>query len=71
MSSLAHVTGDVRLRLRPGGFDLLGVRSPHSMVRPDAKYGEESALWSARDAAGFARIYGLPSKLAQPSEEQE
>ena len=71
-SSQERVTGDVRLRLRAGGFDLLGVRSPHSLVSSLAKYGEGSTLWSARDAAGFAKIYGLPSRLAQdPSEEQE
>ena len=63
-SSQDMVTGDVRVHLRRGGFDVLGARSPHSLVRSGATYGEESALWSGPDARGFARIYGLPSRLA-------
>ena len=69
-SSQVRVTGDVRLRLRRGGVDLLGVRSPHSLVaKAGARYGEDSALWTARDAAGFARIHGMASRLARGTEE--
>jgi len=66
-SSQARVTGDVRLRLRRLGADVLGVRSPHALVRPGARYGEESALWDGRDAAGFARLWGVASRLAEES----
>jgi len=69
-ASQTRVTGDVRLRLRHGGVDLLGVRSPHSLVaKAGVRYGEESALWTGRDAAGFARIHGMASRIARETEE--
>ena len=68
-SSQAKVTGEVRVHLKRGCFNVLGARSPHSLVRSGAVYGEESALWSGDDTRGFARIFGLPSRLAQESEE--
>jgi argininosuccinate synthase len=64
-SSQERVEGEARVRLRRRGFDVVGVRSPHALVRPGARYGEESSLWTAADTAGFARIYGLPSRLAE------
>jgi argininosuccinate synthase len=67
-SSQARVTGEVRVHLKRGCFNVLGARSPHSLVRSGAVYGEESALWSGDDTRGFARIFGLPSRLAQESE---
>jgi len=62
-SSQERVTGDVRLRLRRLGCDVLGVRSPHALVRDAARYGEESGLWDAHDAEGFAKLYGFPARL--------
>ncbi|MDH3591658.1 MAG: argininosuccinate synthase, partial [Planctomycetota bacterium] len=64
-SSQARVAGDVRVRLRARGFEVLGVRSPHALMRGAAKYGEESSLWDGRDAEGFAKLYGLTSRLAE------
>jgi argininosuccinate synthase len=66
-SSQARVAGEVRVRLRPRGCDVLGVRSPHGLVKAGARYGEGSALWDGRDAEGFARIYGLQARLAEES----
>jgi argininosuccinate synthase len=65
VSSQARVSGDVRVRLRALGCDVLGVRSPHALVRGTARYGEASSLWDGRDAEGFAKLYGLPSRLAE------
>ena len=67
-SSQERVCGDVRVRLKRGAFEVLGVRSSFALTRDAARYGEESKLWTGRDAAGFARIYGLPSFLAQREE---
>ncbi|MHC4955934.1 MAG: argininosuccinate synthase [Planctomycetota bacterium] len=67
-SSQACVSGDVRVHLKKGAFDVLGARSPHSLVRAGATYGEQSALWSGLDARGFARIYGLPSRMSEERE---
>jgi len=64
-NSQALVEGDVRVHLRRGSYSVLGARSPNSLVRSGATYGEESSLWSGADAKGFARIYGLPSRLAE------
>ncbi len=60
-----RVTGDVRVRLHRGTCQVVGTRSPHSLMNPDvAVYGEGAKAWSSEDAAGFARIYGLASSLA-------
>ena len=35
------------------------------MMAPDvAVYGEENTLWTGAEAAGFAKIYGIQSILA-------
>ncbi|MFW6139501.1 MAG: argininosuccinate synthase [Spirochaetota bacterium] len=63
-SSQAVVTGSAKLVLSDGGFLVSGVKSPHSLMRTDmAVYGEHQKLWDYRDAEGFSRIYGVPSKL--------
>jgi argininosuccinate synthase len=62
-SSQARVEGDVRVRLRARGCDVLGVRSPHALVAGGALYGEQSELWDGRDAEGFAKLYGLAARL--------
>lgn len=60
-----HVTGDVRVRLFKGAFDVVGTRSPHSLFdRRIATYGEGAKAWTGPDAAGFSKIYGVPSMLA-------
>jgi hypothetical protein len=41
------------------------VRSPYSLLDPAvAVYGEGASAWTGEQAAGFARIHGLPSLLA-------
>lgn len=69
-SSQALVTGEVRVHLKRGTFNVLGARSPHSLVDAGAVYGEESDLWSGEDTRGFARIFGLPSRIARKRENQ-
>jgi len=64
-STQEAVTGEVRLELRPRAFTVQGVRSPRTLVRTDlAAYGESTRLWSGEEAAGFARIFGVPQMLA-------
>jgi argininosuccinate synthase len=64
-SSQDAVTGDVRVELHPGAFTVQGVRSPRSLMRADlASYGESTRLWSGAEAAGFARIFGVPQMIA-------
>jgi argininosuccinate synthase len=63
-SSQETVTGEARLRLRAGHFDVTGVKSPFSMVAGAATYGETTRLWTGPEAAGFAKLHALPMTLA-------
>lgn len=63
-SSQARVTGEVRLKLFPRSFAIEGVRSPYSLMRKEASYGEASSLWSGAEAAAFAKVFGVPQMLA-------
>jgi argininosuccinate synthase len=64
-SSQQRVSGETRVRLAPGRFQVVGTRSPHSMMdRTVATYGEENRLWSGDEAKAYARIAAVPSLLA-------
>lgn len=64
-SSQSRVTGETRVRLAPGRFQVVGARSPHTLLDPEvAVYGEENRLWSGDEARAFARIAAIPSLLA-------
>jgi argininosuccinate synthase len=64
-SSQARVTGDTRVRLATGRFQVVGTRSPHSMMDASvATYGEENRLWTGDEARAFARVAAVPSLLA-------
>ena len=64
-SSQGRVTGSSRVKLHRGNFMVTGVKSANSLMKSElATYGEVQKLWDSRDAEGFSRIYGVPSKLA-------
>jgi argininosuccinate synthase len=64
-SSQQRVTGETRVRLWPGRFQVVGTRSPFSMMDPAvATYGEEHRLWTGNEARDFARVSAIPSLLA-------
>ncbi len=68
-SSQSRVTGETRVRLAPGRFQVVGTRSPHSMMdRSVATYGEENRLWTGDEARAFARVAAVPSLLAARAE---
>lgn len=68
-SSQARVTGEARLKLSPGRFEVTGVRSPHSLMAAQAAaYGETTRLWDGAEAAGFAKLHALPMALAMKAE---
>lgn len=61
----ARVSGEVKLLLHRGHADVVGVRSPHSLLGGQgALYGEEMGSWTGAEAAGFARLHGLQCVLA-------
>ncbi|GJM23504.1 MAG: argininosuccinate synthase [Planctomycetota bacterium] len=58
------LSGEVRVRLFKGAHTVVGVRSPHSLLDGKvAAYGEQASAWTGAEAAGFARIHGIPSLL--------
>ncbi len=64
-SSQQRVTGETRVRLAPGRFQVTGARSPASLLdRAVATYGEENLLWSGDEARGFARVSAVAPLLA-------
>ncbi len=63
--SQGRVSGETRVRLAPGRFQVVGARSPHSLMdRRVATYGEENLLWTGEEARAFARVAAIPSLLA-------
>jgi argininosuccinate synthase len=63
--SQQRVTGDTRVRVAPGRFQVVGARSPHSMMDARvATYGEENRLWTGDEARAFARVAAIPALLA-------
>jgi argininosuccinate synthase len=64
-SSQARVTGETRVRLAPGRFQVVAARSPFSLMdRSIATYGEENRLWTGEEARAFARVSAIPELLA-------
>jgi argininosuccinate synthase len=64
-SSQSRVTGETRVHLAAGRFQVVGTRSPHSMMDTSiATYGEENHLWTGDEARAFARVSAVPSLLA-------
>jgi argininosuccinate synthase len=69
--SQERVTGEVRVRLAGGAMNVVGTRSPHSLLgRGGAAYGERGS-WTGDEAAGFARIYGLAQEIASARGREE
>ena len=58
------VTGEVRLKLFKGGFNIQGRRSPHSLF--DSRLASQANLewFDSQWAEGFTSLYTLPSRLA-------
>jgi argininosuccinate synthase len=68
-SSQQKVTGETRIHLAPGRFQVTGARSPFSMMdRAVATYGEENRLWTGDEAKAFARVGAIPELLAMRAE---
>ncbi len=62
--SQERVTGEVRIKIEPLTFSILGCHSPYSLMDSKlAMYGESNALWSSSDALGFTKIFGVSQRL--------
>ncbi|MCB9896823.1 MAG: argininosuccinate synthase [Planctomycetes bacterium] len=64
-SSNRLVAGEARVRLAAGTAEVVGVRSPHSLMdAATAVYGESASAWTGAEAAGFGKIHAMPAVLA-------
>lgn len=57
------VTGDVRVRLHKGRAEAVGRRAAHSLYRQDLATFGEGMAYDHQDAAGFIRLFGLPTRV--------
>lgn len=63
--SQRRVIGETRVHLATGRFQVVGARSPHSLMDARvATYGEENRLWTGDEARAFARVSAIPALLA-------
>jgi argininosuccinate synthase len=73
-SSQRHVNGTAILRLRPLGFETVGVDSPDDLLKSKlGEYGETAKAWTSEDAKGFIKVTATPLRayyLAHPNEER-
>ncbi len=57
------VTGTITLRLYKGNVTIAGRKSPYSLYREEFATFGHSAVYDHTDAAGFIRLFALPSKV--------
>jgi argininosuccinate synthase len=57
------VTGSIKLKLYKGNLIVAGRTSPYSLYREEFATFGHSAVYDHTDAAGFIRLFGLPSKV--------
>ncbi|OAY72325.1 argininosuccinate synthase, chloroplastic isoform X1 [Ananas comosus] len=56
-------TGTVTLKLYKGSITVVSRKSEHSLYREDISSFENGQIYDQADAAGFIRLYGLPTKV--------
>ena len=63
-SSQRNVNGTVILKLRPLGFETVGVDSPDDLLKSKlGEYGEMQHGWTAQDAKGFIKVSSTPLRV--------
>lgn len=63
-SSQRHVNGTAILKLRPLGFETVGVDSPDDLLKSKlGEYGEMQHEWTADDAKGFIKVTSTPLRV--------
>lgn len=66
----ATTTGSVVLKLYKGSVNVASRQSPHSLYRQDiSSFEEGSGIYNQADAAGFIRLYGLPTRVRAMQEQ--
>ncbi|MCD8211014.1 MAG: argininosuccinate synthase [Prevotella sp.] len=63
-SSQRNVNGEVILKLRPLGFEVVGVDSQDDLLKSKlGEYGEMQHGWTAEEAKGFIKILSTPLRV--------
>ncbi len=63
-SSQRHVTGTAILKLRPYGFETVGVDSDNDLSKSKlGEYGEMQHGWTAEEAKGFIKVLSTPLRV--------
>lgn len=63
-SSQRHVNGTAILKLRPLGFETVGVDSPDDLLKSKlGEYGDMQHGWTADDAKGFIKVTSTPLRV--------
>ena len=63
-SSQRNVTGTAILKLRPFGFETVGVDSANDLTRSKlGEYGETQTGWTADEAKGFIKVLSTPLRV--------
>ncbi|NMB58075.1 MAG: argininosuccinate synthase, partial [Chloroflexi bacterium] len=57
------VTGSIKVKLYKGNMIVAGRQSPYSLYREEFATFGHSEVYDHTDAAGFIRLFGLPSKV--------
>ena len=58
-SAQEKVTGTVSIELNPHYFTLIGIESPHDLMKSQfGQYGEMNSGWTGEDVRGFSKIFG-------------
>lgn len=64
LSSQRNVNGTAILKLRPYGFETVGVDSPDDLTKSKlGEYGEMQHGWTAEDAKGFIKVSSTPLRV--------
>ncbi|QSO49437.1 argininosuccinate synthase [Alicyclobacillus mengziensis] len=58
-----HVTGDVRVKLYKGNFQVVGRKSTYSLYRHDLATYSTGDSFNHQDAVGFISLWGLPTTV--------
>ena len=62
--SQRNVTGTSILRLRPYGFETVGIDSPNDLTKSKlGEYGETQTGWTADEAKGFIKVSSTPLRV--------
>lgn len=63
-SSQRNVNGTAILKLRPFGFETVGVDSPDDLLKSKlGEYGEMQHGWTAEEAKGFIKVTSVPLRV--------